>query len=116
MKFSKAQIQYIEKLCVDIEIDEEKIKGLSDLLAQVEVSDKVSVKSDTCVSTTKAGKRCSKKPVDDATMCSIHMKSAKKEIKTEPKKEEEIEKPIKTIKNLEEKKREIELLFGEDNE
>lgn len=113
MKFSKAQIQYIEKMCIDVDIDEDKIKGLSELLAHVELTEKAAEKvADTCTALTKAGKRCSKKPADETTMCSIHMKSAKK---PEPKKVEK-EESKKATKNVDEKKREIELLFGEDIE
>ncbi len=115
MKFTEEQIDFIHKILseesVDIEIIVKIKEKLSEQKTKKTKKDETTVKNTaTCIANTKAGKRCSKKPSKGEQMCSVHLKkpsdsASVKSVDSTP----EVDNMSK-----EEKKRQIELIFEEN--
>ena len=119
--FSTSQISIIEKKLIELKIDPEMVLKITGELAEEPKEDKptkakaIPGEKSMCISNTKSGQRCSKKAAKGEDKCSIHLKSSKKD---EPAKSS-TKTPSKEVKtpviSIEEKKKEIECLFGEDD-
>lgn len=116
MKFTEDQIDFVSKILSEEDIEEEVITKIKQKLSsikkeKVKASDTTSITTETCIATTKVGKRCSKKPTKGEQMCSIHLKkpsdtSSVKSTESTPEADKMTE---------EEKKRQIELIFEQNN-
>lgn len=110
MKFTEEQIDFIDKLLTEESIDTEIITKIKEKLSQQKSK---KIKKDetsstaTCIATTKAGKRCSKKPSKGEQMCSIHLKKPSDSLSSKSLDSE----PETDGMTKEEKKRQIELIF-----
>lgn len=111
MKFTEEQIDLIDKILSEESVDIEIILRVKEKISSQKSKKKedTAKSTETCVASTKSGKRCSKKPSKGEQMCSVHLKKPSEPVSTksvEPIPEDNMTK--------EEKKRQIELIFEEN--
>lgn len=114
MKFTEEQIDFIDKLLSEESVDVEIISRIKEKLSEQKPKkskkEETTKSTDTCLATTKAGKRCSKKPSKGEQMCSVHLKKPTDSVSV---------KSMDSVPEVddiskEEKKRQIELIFEEN--